>query len=181
MKLHLGCGKRKIHGWINIDIDPNVNPDVVENTGKLESIKYESVDVIYACHVLEHFKRKDTLTALKVWCSKLKSGGILRVAVPDFESVVIAYNFRRCGNFPLSKLLGFLVGGQRNKYDNHHMIFDFDLLSEYLTNAGFENIKRYDWKNTEHFFVDDYSQAYLPHLDKSSGWLMSLNIECTKP
>lgn len=179
MKLHLGCGKRKIHGWVNIDIDPNVNPDVVENTGKLESIKDGSVDVIYACHVLEHFKRKDTLTALKVWNSKLKSGGILRVAVPDFGAVVTAYAFH-CGNYPLSTLLGFLVGGQRNKYDNHHMVFDYELLSEYLKKAEFENIKKFDWKDTDHFFVDDYSQCYLPHLDKGSGLLMSLNVECTK-
>jgi hypothetical protein len=49
-----------------------------------------------------------------------------------------------------------------------------------MEEAGFKNVKRYDWKKTEHFYVDDYSQAYLPHMDKLNGKLMSLNVEATK-
>ena len=49
-----------------------------------------------------------------------------------------------------------------------------------LLKVGFQNVKIYDWRETEHFFVDDYSQAYLPHMDKANGKLMSLNIEAIK-
>jgi len=45
---------------------------------------------------------------------------------------------------------------------------------------GFCDVRVYDWKSTEHFYVDDYSQAYLPHMDKTNGKLMSLNVEATK-
>lgn len=34
------------------------------------------------------------------------------------------------------------------------------------------------WKNTEHSQFDDYSQSYIPHMDKINGTLMSLNVEC---
>jgi len=45
---------------------------------------------------------------------------------------------------------------------------------------GFKDIKRYDWRKTEHFYVDDYSQTYYPHMDKEDGKLMSLNVEAIK-
>jgi len=46
--------------------------------------------------------------------------------------------------------------------------------------VGFKEVVRYDWRKTEHFYVDDYSQAYLPHMDKTNGKLMSLNVEAIK-
>jgi hypothetical protein len=36
------------------------------------------------------------------------------------------------------------------------------------------------WRETEHAHVDDFSQAYIPHMDKENGILISLNIECDK-
>ena len=47
-------------------------------------------------------------------------------------------------------------------------------------NAGFQNIRRYDPMKTEHFYVDDYAMAMIPHLDKLNGTNMSLNVEGTK-
>lgn len=178
IKLHLGCGKRKIHGWTNIDVDPSVNPDSIDRAEELKGILDNSVSMIYASHLLEHYKRKETKNILRVWYKKLLPGGVLRVAVPDFAKVVEAYSKR---NIPLMTLLGFLVGGQRNEFDNHYMEFDFKLMSEYLADVGFVNIKQYNWQDTEHFYVDDYASCYLPHLDKGSGLLMSLNVECEKP
>ena len=56
----------------------------------------------------------------------------------------------------------------------------FDTLKRDLLDIGFKSVERYNWKDTEHFYVDDYSQAYLPHMDKANGLLMSLNVEATK-
>lgn len=50
-----------------------------------------------------------------------------------------------------------------------------------LEDVGFENVRRYNWRETEHALIDDYSQAYIPHMDKENGILISLNIECSKP
>jgi len=49
-----------------------------------------------------------------------------------------------------------------------------------LETIGFKNVKRYDWHETEHSHIDDFSQCYLPHMDKENGKLMSLNVEATK-
>jgi hypothetical protein len=53
-------------------------------------------------------------------------------------------------------------------------------LTRLLEDAGFTEIRHWDWRCTEHAHIDDYSQAYLPHLDKDNGLLMSLNLEAVK-
>ena len=176
IKLNLGCGRKILNGWINIDKIPQ-HPEVVEDdVSILENIQDETVDIIYACHVLEHFGRHEIENVAKCWSRKLKSGGKIRIAVPDFEAVCKRYIEKK----DIKEMIGFTSGGQKNEYDYHKIVFDFHSLKNLLEKAGFEDIKRYDWKATDHSHVDDYSQSYLPHMDKENGTLMSLNVEATK-
>lgn len=175
-KYHLGCGNKRLPGFVNIDCVLTDAVDVVDDISRLSTQQDGSAELIYACHCLEHFGRHEALSVLKCWNSKLTVGGTLRVAVPDFESVVAV--FRK--NSDVLQVLGLVCGGQRNEYDYHKIVFTFDSLSKLLTEAGFENVKRYDWRDTEHAHIDDYSQSYIPHMQKENGILMSLNVEATK-
>jgi predicted SAM-dependent methyltransferase len=178
MKLHIGCGKCYLPGWVNLDIDifEDASVDIVDNAKTLKTIKNSSCEVIYASHVLEHFGRHEYKDALRIWFRKLRKGGILRLSVPDFDKVVEVY--RATSNFNL--VLGFLTGGQRTRYDYHNMVFNKRFLASSLDEIGFSNIQEWDWRDTIHSKIDDYSQAYLPHMDKENGILMSLNLEGTK-
>jgi hypothetical protein len=62
----------------------------------------------------------------------------------------------------------------------HRTVYDEDTLKNLLLECGFSKISRYDWRSTSHSKYDDYSQAYLPHMDKESGIHMSLNLEAVK-
>lgn len=177
LKLHLGCGMKKIHGFVNIDALASVKPDSKQDVFNLPKVKPNSVSLIYACHVLEHSGRKTSHGILKRWHQVLKCGGILRIAVPDIEKAMKWYLMT--GN--LNEVSGFLWGGQRNSYDYHGVGWDYNYIARALCEAGFYRIHRYDWRETEHSHIDDYSQAYLPHLDKQHGQLMSLNVEAMKP
>jgi len=108
MKLHLGCGTKHIDGWVNVDARPLEGVDRVDDIQTLAGIEAGSVDIIYASHVLEHVGRLEYVAVLKRWFELLKTGGILRVAVPDIEQVVNHYN----KNHDLLTLRGFLWGGQ---------------------------------------------------------------------
>lgn len=176
MKLHLGCGKRHIPGFIHIDAVDYPHVDHVATIDNLSFIQDNSVDLIYNCHVLEHFKRKDVERVLAEWFRVLKPGGILRVSVPDFSKLCEVY--QREGNINL--VIGALFGRQDYLYNIHYNVFDFASLSTALTNTGFTNVKRYDWRETEHAEIDDFSQAYIPHMDKENGTLISLNVESVK-
>ena len=76
--------------------------------------------------------------------------------------------------------MGMLYGGQNYLYNMHYNIFDYKKLSTALEEIGFNSINRYNWRNTEHSHVDDFSQAYYPHMDKENGIQHSLNIEAIK-
>ena len=174
-RLHIGPGKTYLPGWINVDIFSNVRADIYSSALALP-YPTETFDLIYASHVLEHFSRHMVLAALTHWRHLLKVGGILRLAVPDFTAIVERYE----ETSDLEELLGLLYGGQSSALNGHCVVFDKKLLTKYLNMVGFSKIRLWDWRTTIHTEYDDYSQAYLPHLDKKSGRLMSLNIEAVK-
>jgi predicted SAM-dependent methyltransferase len=177
MKLHLGCGYKKLDGFVNVDIRPETKCDILDDVATLKNFRDNSADMIYACHVLEHFTRTQYLDVLKRWTEILKSGGVLRVSVPDLYKVSELHYTKK---YPLKKLMGFLYGGQNYSENFHYIGFDFDTLKEDLEELGYKDVKIWNWKEVEHGGVDDYSQAYLPHMDKENGHLMSLNVEATK-
>jgi len=176
MKLHLGCGTKLLKDYINVDIRLDLNCDVIDNVKELSKFEKNSVEEIYACHVLEHFNRFEYKEVLGRWFEILKPNGVLKLSVPDIGGVVNQYN----NGVPLKKLMGFLYGGQTYPQNFHYIGFDFKTLEEDMEDVGFNNIKLWDWRKTNHNEVDDYSQSYLPHMDKENGVLMSLNIIGTK-
>lgn len=178
MKLHLGCGRKYIDGFKHVDLQDFAHIDYKTSVDDLHFAQDNSIELIYAAHILEHFGRNEYVKVLEEWYRVLKPDGILRISVPSFNAVV-EYYVNKEDNLEL--LLGLLVGGQKvGEYDYHKMIFDKKLLIKILQDIGFKNIEEYDWRETEHSNIDDFSQAYLPHMDKENGMLMSLNIEAIK-
>ena len=175
IQLHLGCGNVRLPNFINSDI---IKTDAVDIVMDARYLTYEenSVDLIYASHILDHFKRYEINAVLTEWNRVLKPCGVLRLSVSDFEKVALMY---RCG-CGLERLWGSIVGGQKDMYDHHGCVFDYDTLKKYLIWNGFCDIHRYKWENTIHKDFDDFSQAYIPHMDKKHGVLMSLNVEAKK-
>jgi len=182
VRLHLACGDRRLPGYWNIDIDESMHlqgfSDEVGDITCLWQFADNSIEAIYSCHCLDHLSRNGEMDkALSEWYRVLKPGGVLRVAVSDFEKVVKMYN----EGLDLERLWGHIVGGHKSKYDKHGCVFDFDTLRRYLEKHGFKNVKRYRWQDFLPKDFDDFSQAYIPHMDKKEGILMSLNVQCKKP
>lgn len=176
INLHLGCGNVIIPNFINVDIRPIKGIDIVDDISVLNKFDNNSVNLIYACHVLEHFGRYEYINVLTTWYKILKPGGKLRLSIPNFEEIVNHYNDTK----NLKELIGLLYGGQTHKYNYHYYTWDFNSIKQDLEKIGFKIVYKYDWKTTEHKNIDDFSQAYLPHMDKENGRLMSLNIEAIK-
>ena len=90
MRLHIGCGEKYIQGYVHIDIIEREHIDYISNAEDLSFLNDGSVSEIYACHVLEHFKRNEIVGVLEEWARVLRVGGILRLAVPDFEAIAVS-------------------------------------------------------------------------------------------
>jgi ubiquinone/menaquinone biosynthesis C-methylase UbiE len=177
MKLNLGCFNKQLPGFVNVDIREDVKPDVVDSAFALKKFENNSVEVVYASHMLEHLDYQETQQALSRWFDVLKVGGVLRLAVPDLEAVFAHYFYHQ----DLDVLMHMLYGSQRHDFDFHKNGWDYSRLRRDLLKVGFKDVKKWDWRTTEpHNYCDDYSQAYHPHMDKENGKLMSLNVEAIK-
>jgi predicted SAM-dependent methyltransferase len=173
IKLHLGCGTKHLQDYTNIDIRYLPGVDEVNNIKFLRNYKENSVDEIYACHVLEHFGRWEYKEVLRRWFHILKPGGQLRLSIPNFSAICSYYI--KTGD--LQPLIGLLYGGQDYNENYHYITFDYSTLSNDLKSIGYSRIIEWDEKA---YPGDDFSKAYLPHMDRENGMLMSLNLMAVK-
>ena len=178
MKFNIGCGHRNFgKEWIHIDGE---NYDHIDSSDIfIKDYQDNSAELIYASHLIEYFDRGEVVPLLKRWKNVLISNGVLRLAVPDFKVYSKLYSDKQ---YPLNSFLGPLYGkmpmGDKTIY--HKTTYDYASLATLLKEIGMRNVKKYNWEETEHAQFDDHSQAYLPHMDKGNGELMSLNVECIK-
>ena len=182
IKAHLGCWHRFIPGFVHVDLCDMPHIDHKSGIDHLPFFSDESVELIYCSHALEYFDHDQAKDVLGEWYRVLKPGGILRLAVPDFEALIKVY--QRSGE--LARVLGPLYGkmgvitpeGPATLY--HKTTYDERSLGQLLLDAGFVGPCRWDWRTTEHAAIDDHSQAYFPHMQKESGILVSLNLQAFK-
>ena len=91
MLVSLGSGKRNFgKDWIHIDGSKyeHIHSHDIVNL----PLDDNSVDLIYSSHTFEYFDREYADVVLQKWKKKLKDGGILRFAIPDFKMYAKLYS-----------------------------------------------------------------------------------------
>jgi predicted SAM-dependent methyltransferase len=128
LRLNIGGGELELDGYVNVDRKHGKEAyplDYPEN----------GVDEIRASHVLEHFPYAKVPEVLGHWVSRLKPGGRIRIAVPDFQWIAKQY---LAGNpFPVQ---AFTMGSQDEDDNYHKAVFDREALTEAMINVGLERI-----------------------------------------
>lgn len=170
LKINIGGDKPK-EGWKLLNVIDNGEIDFIQNASDLSNFSNNSVDEIYASHIVEHFDFANELyPTLGEWLRILKPGGIFYISVPDLfilidimkECTIVEDRFL---------VMQFIYGGHVNKYDYHYTGFDEMLLHELLDSVGFVNIRRV----SEFNLFDDTSSH------KLGGRLFSINMIAEKP
>lgn len=130
MRINLGCNKWKLPSpWINIDICPAVNPDMVAN---VLSLPFEdcSVGEIYLGHTVEHLTLKEFELGMVEWKRVLVPGGKLTVTVPDIAK---GLSLVHEGRMTRELLVQCVFGGAENrKEQDHRNVFDGKMLANDL-------------------------------------------------
>jgi predicted SAM-dependent methyltransferase len=151
-KVEIGPSSKKIgRDWVTVglkSINPNI--DIACSWGH-DAIPLEdnSVDLVYASHVLEHIEWYNTISALKEVYRILKPGGLFEVHVPDFAKIVEAFINKKC----MDSNRNMNLEGNYMKWINnklychgspdylHKATFDENFLRECLVGVGFNNIE----------------------------------------
>jgi predicted SAM-dependent methyltransferase len=142
IKLHLGCGRIILDGYVNIDIS-NKKADKIERMEELVSFEKNSIDEIYSSHAIEHIHPKDFKKALLRWYELLKEEGLLILRTPDNSSVVEKYpEILDCDEVP--KFLQTKHDRLKHIEDPFYVernYFSINSLKQYVENGGFKVVK----------------------------------------
>jgi predicted SAM-dependent methyltransferase len=160
LKLNIGCGTSGIPGWVNIDNSPTIllsrlpfgrrifrTPDWPSDVRRADVRKRipfsdSSVSYIYSSHTFEHFTYEESLAVAKECFRVLKSGGILRIVVPDLDNIVRDYLADTSNPKASHRFIGrlLLTGNVRDLLHpgaHHKQMFDAASLVHLLREAGF--------------------------------------------
>ncbi len=89
--LNLGCGGRFHPAWVNLDLCPQNASVRRHDVATPLPFADRSFDAVYHAHLLEHLPRERAVPFLCECLRVLKSGGVLRVVVPDLEQIARLY------------------------------------------------------------------------------------------
>ena len=169
MKLHIG-GEQAKEGWKIFSIQKKDNVDFVGNISDLNQFKTESIDEIYASHVLEHVGRFKVASTLEGIHRVLKKKGKFYVSVPDMDILAHAFVSPLASAENKFRIMRMMFGGQIDEYDFHYFGWNFEFLRDYLKKAGFSEFKKVDL-----FGLFEDTSDY-----KLYGFPVSLNLIATK-
>jgi predicted SAM-dependent methyltransferase len=89
--LNFGCGRTYHRDWTNLDTLP-VSPEVIPHDLR-QAFPFDDAafDAVYGSHVLEHLEPAAARRLLQECFRILRPGGIIRIVVPDLESIARLY------------------------------------------------------------------------------------------
>jgi len=89
--LNIGCGKTIHPDWVNYDLTAEVEGVTVSDLTRGIPEPDSSADFCYSSHVLEHLNREEAKGFIAEQYRVLKPDGIIRIAVPDLETITRNY------------------------------------------------------------------------------------------
>jgi predicted SAM-dependent methyltransferase len=139
-RIVIGSGGTRFEGWVPTEKD---ELDLLNESDWQRYFEESSLDAILAEHVWEHLTFTESLLAAQICYRYLKSGGYLRIAVPD-------------GYHPNPNYIEDIKpGGIGLGADDHKVLYTYDTLSNVFESTGFKvNLLEYFDEEHHFHFVD---------------------------
>jgi SAM-dependent methyltransferase len=195
LKLHIGCGRGHLQGWVNIDVFP---APLAMNVLWGLPFADQSARHVFVSHLLEHlYYPNDVGPFLAELRRVLAPGGVVRFVVPDIAQCIDAYEKKDESFFAsrretwswwgergtrLEEFLAYAGAGPEpaHLFEAHKYGYDFETMSRVLADAGFTGVVRSSYMASEHaaLRVDDISAVANAQY---GGRHYSLFVEATAP
>lgn len=150
-KLHLGSGGRRLPGWANIDITGLRN--IIWDLRKPLPLPPGSIRYVYSEHFIEHVSRDQALRLLRNCGHLLAESGVVRISTPNLRQLVADYLAGK--PLPLqfegwSPATPCALLNEGMRLWGHQFVYDEEELVLLLREAGYGDIKRVGWGESEH-------------------------------
>lgn len=212
LRLHIGCGSTVVAGWENLDKSWNVHlaraprlrralrqagiltdqqaqahfPRGIIRVDVRHGLPYEdgSVSYVYSSHMIEHLSRWRAVDLMRECRRVLVSGGVVRLATPNFATLINGYRSRTVthGATPADSFMKQLetyreIQGSfaqrwihRLVFAPHQWLYDAESLSQLVEEASFVEP-----------IVRDFREGTVPDLDYLEHREDSLFLEARSP
>lgn len=158
-KLNLGCGRDHLKGFLNVDIDPSVNPDLAADITKPLPFANNQFDEVLLQDVFEHLTKEQAVFTLSEIRRILKADGVVTMRFPNIEQIVAQFHSdpEVCFEF---------IYGSTDKngiWGVHKFGYNQESIKKRLTASGFTDIKVS--KDTTNYLVTAKKKSHLPELN----------------
>lgn len=150
-RLNLGCGPHRIHGWGNVDISGY--PNMVWDLRKPLPVGPNTIRFIYSEHFIEHISRLEALRLLKNCKTALTRGGVIRISTPNLRYIAKEYLNGNLIEMPHGSWKPKTPCAMLNEAMHlwgHQFVYDEAELILLLEEAGFSQVRRMSWGQSEH-------------------------------
>lgn len=151
-RLNWGCGSWTPDGWINSDIKEGPGVNLVCSIHEGLPLDSGSIDYAVSIHALPEMTFTDLIPALQELRRVLKPGAVLRLALPDLNKGIAAFQRGDRAYFLIPDEDARTMGGkfitQMLWYGYSKLLFTPDFIEEKLEKAGFASIAHCSYKNT---------------------------------
>ena len=165
MKLHIG-GKEIKEGWKILNIQKFEGVDFLGDISDLSQFKNNSVQEVYASHVIEHVPQKKINETLKGVHRILSENGKFYISVPDMDVLCKIFIDSKAPTEVKFHTMRMMFGGQVDDFDFHYFGWNFEFMRDFLTKAGFKRIEK-----VKSFSLFNDTSDYAPY-----GPPISLNV-----
>ena len=136
-KLHIGSGRARLEGWVNMDVQALPGVDVVADV--TQGLEFENAEAIFAEHFLEHLAIDDALSFLLEAHRVLGPDGWIRLSTPNLDWVWSTHyrlDLDGEGKRAAALQLNRAFHGWR-----HRFLWNREMLGEALAACGFDPVR----------------------------------------
>lgn len=144
-RLHLGAGRERLPGWINIDMQAIPGVDVIADV--THGLDYKDVEAIYAEHFLEHLPLAAALGFLLESHRVLGEGAWIRLSTPNLDWVW-ATHYRLDPDPDLKRRAALALNRAFHGWE-HQFLWNKEILEEALLACGFAAVRWCRWGESE--------------------------------
>lgn len=182
LKVHIACGHDKKEGWLNTDL--YFSQWCMDALEKLP-FPTDSIDYVYCQHFVEHLRRDQVCFFFQECRRILRQEGVFRISTPDLAQVVRHYSGQteEVSRRVIAWVAHTEFGGQQitaGQYLNaalrlhdHLHLFDFEDLRAALQSAGFSEVCRVPYGDSEERELRGLETRYLR---PNNDWLQPLDL-----
>jgi predicted SAM-dependent methyltransferase len=151
-RLHLGCGKRRVPGWLNVDVTGSDFD--IDFTRKFPWVS-SSFSAVVSQHVVEHLELFEELIPFLCEVRRvLRPSGEVWLSCPDMETICRMYADGRSAKLVADRVNRGarystqgappqqIVNDLFHQWGEHKNLLDFDMAVWVLRRTGFINIRR---------------------------------------